>query len=147
MVIDLTPGPLKEWAIQTFGTNAKLFLTVAVLVAIALIAMVTAQFEDRKLGSIALGLAGVLGAAAVLSRTGARPVDVAPSLVGAAAGIAVLRLLVSDRLRFRGPGTGGGYRYRSRPPPVAGGAGLPGRRHAGRGHRDSAGPRRVVGCG
>ncbi|MFL0284327.1 molybdopterin-dependent oxidoreductase [Mycobacterium sp. SMC-21] len=103
VVIDLTPGPLKEWAIQTFGTNDKLFLTVAVLVAIALIAMVTAQFEDRKLGSIALALAGVLGAAAVLSRTGARPLDVAPSLVGAAAGIAVLRLLVSDRLGSAAP--------------------------------------------
>lgn len=97
VVIDLTPGPVKEWAIQTFGTNDKLFLTVAVLVVIAVIAMVTAQFEDRKLGSIALGLAGVLGGAAVLSRTGARPVDVIPSLVGAAAGIAVLRLLVSGR--------------------------------------------------
>lgn len=106
MVIDLTPGPVKEWAIQTFGTNDKLFLTVSVLVVIAVIAMVTAQFEDRKLGSIALGLAGVLGGAAVLSRTGARPVDVIPSLVGAAAGIAVLRLLVADRVRPPAPEPG-----------------------------------------
>jgi DMSO/TMAO reductase YedYZ molybdopterin-dependent catalytic subunit len=98
VVIDLTPGPVKEWAIQTFATNDKLFLTVAVLAVIAVVAMVAAQFEDRKLGSIALGLAGVLGGAAVLSRTGARPVDVIPSLAGAAAGIAVLRLLVSERL-------------------------------------------------
>ncbi len=103
VVIDQTPGPLKEWAIQTFGTNDKLFLTVAVILAIAVIAMVTAQFEDRKLGSIAIGLAGVLGGAAVLSRTGARPIDVVPSLVGAAAGIAVLRVLVSERLDPRVP--------------------------------------------
>ena len=34
-VIDLTPGPAKEWAIQTFGTNDKLFLSVMVLVVIA----------------------------------------------------------------------------------------------------------------
>ncbi|RUP28945.1 MULTISPECIES: molybdopterin-dependent oxidoreductase [Mycolicibacterium] len=106
VVIDLTPGPVKEWAIQTFGTNDKLFLTVSVLVVIAVIAMVTAQFEDRKLGSIALGLAGVLGGAAVLSRSGARPVDVIPSLVGAAAGIAVLRLLVADRVSRPAPETG-----------------------------------------
>ncbi|OBA78009.1 oxidoreductase [Mycolicibacterium mucogenicum] len=106
VVIDLTPGPVKEWAIQTFGTNDKLFLTVAVLVVIAVIAMVTAQFEDRKLGSIALGLAGVLGGAAVLSRTGARPVDVIPSLVGAAAGIAVLRLPFADRVRPPAPEPG-----------------------------------------
>ncbi|WP_071287152.1 molybdopterin-dependent oxidoreductase [Mycolicibacterium llatzerense] len=103
VVIDLTPGPVKEWAIQTFATNDKLFLTVAVILAIAVIAMVTAQFEDRKLGSIAIGLAGVLGGAAVLSRTGARPIDVVPSLVGAAAGIAVLRVLVSERLDPRVP--------------------------------------------
>ena len=37
-VIDLTPGPAKEWAIQTFGTADKLFLTVAVLVAVGLLA-------------------------------------------------------------------------------------------------------------
>ncbi|MDF2585094.1 MAG: oxidoreductase, partial [Mycobacterium sp.] len=30
-VIDLTPGPVKEWAIQTFGTSDKLFLSLAVL--------------------------------------------------------------------------------------------------------------------
>ena len=30
VVIDLTPGPVKEWAIQTFGTADKLFLSVAV---------------------------------------------------------------------------------------------------------------------
>ncbi len=105
VVIDLTPGPVKEWAIQTFATNDKLFLTVAVLVVIAVIAMATAQFEDRKIGSVALGLAGVLGSVAVLSRTGARPIDIVPSLVGAAAGIAVLRLLVSARLGPSAPAT------------------------------------------
>ncbi|MFL6087506.1 MAG: oxidoreductase, partial [Mycobacterium sp.] len=30
-VIDLTPGPVKEWTIQTFGTADKLFLTVLLL--------------------------------------------------------------------------------------------------------------------
>ncbi|MHA7664834.1 molybdopterin-dependent oxidoreductase [Mycolicibacterium sp. HS_4_1] len=105
VIIDLTPGPVKEWAIQTFATNDKLFLTVAVLVAIAVIAMATAQFEDRKVGSVALGLAGVLGSVAVMSRTGARPIDIVPSLVGAAAGIAVLRLLVSERLDPSTPAT------------------------------------------
>src|SRR6187431_14054 len=41
-VIDLTPGPVKEWAIQTFGTADKLFLTVAVVAVIVAIAAVTA---------------------------------------------------------------------------------------------------------
>ena len=30
-VIDLTPGPVKEWAIQTFGMADKLVLAVLVL--------------------------------------------------------------------------------------------------------------------
>ena len=33
-VIDLTPGPVKEWAIQTFGTADKLVLSLLVLAVI-----------------------------------------------------------------------------------------------------------------
>lgn len=105
-IIDLTPGPAKEWAIRNFGTGDKLFLSVSVVVVIAAIAMVTAQFEAKFVGSMTIGLAGVLGSAAVLSRDGARPVDVVPSLIGAVAGIAVLRLLVSGRLGARSTDTG-----------------------------------------
>src|SRR4029079_2252482 len=47
-VIDLTPGPVKEWAIQLFGTSDKLFLTVAVVVVIAALAAVTAARETRR---------------------------------------------------------------------------------------------------
>ena len=69
-VIDLTPGPVKEWAIQTFGTADKLFLAVAVVVVIAVIAALAASAEAprRPIGSIAIALAGLAGAAAVLSR-------------------------------------------------------------------------------
>ncbi|MDH6242839.1 molybdopterin-dependent oxidoreductase [Mycobacterium sp. OTB74] len=94
-VIDLTPGPVKEWAIQNFGTHDKLFLSVSVLAVIAVIAMVAAQFETKhvRIGSVAIGVAGILAAAAVLTRTGTHLVDVIPSLAGAAAGIIVLRRL------------------------------------------------------
>src|SRR6476646_7025869 len=47
-VIDLTPGPVKEWAIQAFGTADKLFLSIAVVAVIAGIAAVTAQYESRR---------------------------------------------------------------------------------------------------
>ncbi|MEZ0049094.1 DMSO/TMAO reductase YedYZ molybdopterin-dependent catalytic subunit [Mycobacterium sp. MAA66] len=107
-IIDLTPGPVKEWAIQNFGTNDKLFLSISVLVVIAVIATLTAQFEAVLAGSVAIGLAGVVAGAAVLTRSGARPVDVIPTLLGAVAGITVLRLLVSERLGRRAdasPGT------------------------------------------
>ena len=98
-VIDLTPGPVKEWAIQTFGTADKLFLSVLVLGVIALIAAVTARWETRRVpvGSAAIVVAGILGCAAVLSRAGATTVDIVPTVVGTACGVAVLRLLTSGR--------------------------------------------------
>ncbi len=98
-IIDLTPGPVKEWAIQTFGTADKLFLTVVVLGVIALIAALTAQWETRRVpvGSAAIVIAGIMGCAAVLSRAGAAAVDVVPTVVGTICGVAVLRLLTSGR--------------------------------------------------
>jgi DMSO/TMAO reductase YedYZ molybdopterin-dependent catalytic subunit len=98
-VIDLTPGPVKEWAIQTFATADKLALSVLVLAVIAMIAAVTATWETRRVpvGSAAIVVAGILGCAAVLSRAGATLADVVPTLVGTACGVAVLRLLTSGR--------------------------------------------------
>src|SRR5262245_64358766 len=98
-VIDLTPGPVKEWAIQTFGTADKVFLTIVVLGVIALIAAVTARWETRRVpvGSAAIVVAGILGCAAVLSRAGATTLDIVPTVVGTVCGVAVLRLLTSGR--------------------------------------------------
>ncbi|OBI84860.1 molybdopterin-dependent oxidoreductase [Mycobacterium sp. E740] len=98
-VIDLTPGPVKEWAIQSFGTTDKLVLSMLVLAVIAVLAAATAAFETKRLpiGSVAIGAAGVAGCAAVLSRAGSNLLDVVPTVVGTACGVAVLRLLVSGR--------------------------------------------------
>ncbi len=95
-VIDLTPGPVKEWAIQTFGTADKLFLTVAVVAVILVVAAVTAVLETtrRPVGSITIALAGLAGSAAVLSRTGANWTDVIPTVIGTACGIVALRRLL-----------------------------------------------------
>jgi len=94
-VIDLTPGPVKEFAIQTFGTADKLVLSVLVLIVIAAIAAMTATRETRRvpIGSAAIVLAGVAGCAAVLSRAGATAVDIVPTIVGTVCGVVVLRLL------------------------------------------------------
>ncbi len=99
-VIALTPGPLKEWAIQTFGTADKLFLSVAVVLVIAVIAAIAANAEAprRPVGSIVIGLAGLAGAVAVLSRPGAALTDTIPVVIGTVCGVAVLRLLTSGRL-------------------------------------------------
>lgn len=97
-VINLTPGPVKEWAIQTFGTADKLFLSVAVLAVVAGLAAVSAIWERSRLplGSIVIALSGVIGAAAVLAGTGARTFDVIPTFIGTVAGIVTLRRLTRD---------------------------------------------------
>jgi DMSO/TMAO reductase YedYZ molybdopterin-dependent catalytic subunit len=98
-VIELSPGWLKEWAIQTFGTADKLVLTIAVLAVIAVIAALTAQFEERRrpVGSAAIVIAGALACAAVLGQREASVTDIVPTLVGTVCGVAVLRLLTSGR--------------------------------------------------
>ena len=97
-VINLTPGPVKEWAIQTFGTSDKLFLTVMVLVVIAAAAAVSALWERSRIpvGSLAMILAGVAGCAAVLTRPGASIPDIIPTVAGVACAVAVLRLLTAQ---------------------------------------------------
>lgn len=99
-VVDLTPGPVKEWAIQTLGSLDKLFVSVVVLVVIATIAAIAGTLETRRrpLGSAMIVAAGVLGCIAVLSRQGATAHDVVPTVAGAACGVATLRLLTR---RFR----------------------------------------------
>lgn len=102
-VIQLTPGPVKEWAIQTFGTADKLVLSIAVLLVIAALAALAGILEGprRPVGSAMIVAAGALGCAAVLSRAGATAVDTVPTLAGIVCGVAALRLLVSRRLRER----------------------------------------------
>jgi len=86
VVVDLTPGPIKEWAIQTLGSLDKLFVAVVVLVVIATIAAIagTLETQRRPLGSAAIAAAGFLGCIAVLSRPGATALDTVPTVAGAA---------------------------------------------------------------
>lgn len=87
-VIQLTPGPVKEWAIQTFGTADKMVLSIAVLLVVAALAALAGILEGprRPLGSAMIVAAGAVGCAAVLSRAGATAVDVIPTLAGVVCG-------------------------------------------------------------
>jgi DMSO/TMAO reductase YedYZ molybdopterin-dependent catalytic subunit len=93
--VDLTPGPVKEWAIQTLGSLDKLFVSAVVLVVIAAIAAIagTLETQRRPLGSAMIVAAGILGCSAVLSREGATALDTIPTVAGAACGVTALRLL------------------------------------------------------
>jgi len=94
--IDLTPQPVKEFAISTFGANDKNALLVGILVVLAAFAAVIGILAVRRL---ALGLAGLavfacIGLAAALTRPNATAGYVVPTLVGAAAGAFALTRLV-----------------------------------------------------
>ncbi|WP_454790390.1 molybdopterin-dependent oxidoreductase [Mycolicibacterium lutetiense] len=95
-VVDLTPGPVKEWVIQALGSLDKLFLAVVVLAVIATTAAIAATYETRHrpIGSAIFVAAGLIACAAVLSRPGAATLDIVPTVVGTACGVVVLRLLV-----------------------------------------------------
>ncbi|MFJ6000918.1 molybdopterin-dependent oxidoreductase [Arthrobacter sp. NPDC092385] len=98
--IDFTPPWMKDFAIDTFGTNDKLALLIGMGITIAILAAVLGVVAYRRW---ALGVAGVLfmGAvilACVLTRAGASLPDAIPTVVGTAAGLLALRWLIA-RLR------------------------------------------------
>lgn len=87
-VIDLTPTPLKEWAIRQFGTADKTVLVGSVLVVVLLLAALAGVIAARRETPgllIVVGLAGVAGLLALL-RPSAGPLDVLPALVAAIVG-------------------------------------------------------------
>jgi DMSO/TMAO reductase YedYZ molybdopterin-dependent catalytic subunit len=116
-VVDLTPGPVKEWAIQTLGALDKFFVSVVVLVVIAAIAAIAGTLETQRLpfGSAVIVAAGILGCIAVLSREGATALDVVPTIAGAACGVTALRLVT--RRFWSGPGDPEGKADHDEPDP------------------------------
>ena len=93
--IDLTPVPVKDFAIQHFGSHDKMVLLAGIYIVLAFFAMLTGIAARRRL---AYGLAGLavfaaLGVTAEATRPVSGPADAIPTLVGVAAGAIVLRLL------------------------------------------------------
>ena len=94
--IDLAPPTVKNFAISTFGSNDKTALVTGILVLLAVFAGVigVAAFRRFSYGVAGLAVFTGIGLAAALSRPTAQPVDVLPSLAGAAAGLLTLTRLV-----------------------------------------------------
>jgi DMSO/TMAO reductase YedYZ molybdopterin-dependent catalytic subunit len=120
--IDLTPAPVKNFAISTFGTADKTALLGGILVVLALYAAVVGILAVRRLasGMWGLGLFAFLGLAAALTRPGSTAEYIWPTLAGAAAGAFALARLAGAAARLNA----------SRPPadtgPVAPGPVAPG---------------------
>jgi DMSO/TMAO reductase YedYZ molybdopterin-dependent catalytic subunit len=94
--IDLTPPPVKDFAISTFGSNDKTALVTGILVLLAVFAAVIGVAAVRRFryGVAGLAVFTAIGLAAALSRPTAGPADVLPSLVGGAAGLFAMWRLV-----------------------------------------------------
>jgi DMSO/TMAO reductase YedYZ molybdopterin-dependent catalytic subunit len=94
--IDLIPIPVKDFAIQHFGSHDKTVLLTGIYVVLALFAVVTGILAGRRAGYglAGLGVFAALGVVAVLTRPVSSPVDAVPTIVGVAAGALVMVLLV-----------------------------------------------------
>lgn len=87
--IDRTPPWLKDFAVSTFGTNDKRALLVSTVVVLALVCAAIGAVATRRMvpALVAFALVGVVGAAAVMTRPGAGPLDVLPTVLGTVAGL------------------------------------------------------------
>jgi DMSO/TMAO reductase YedYZ molybdopterin-dependent catalytic subunit len=96
-VITLTPEPVKHFAIRTFGENDKIALVLGTLIIIAVYALVIGvlALRSRRLGALGIAVFGLVGAVAAITRPAGGPLDVLPSIAGAAAGIVALLALTA----------------------------------------------------
>ena len=121
-VIDLTPTPVKEWAIKNFGTADKPILIGSVMLGVLLLAGIAGIVAARRLtvGLVMIvALAGLAGVLAML-RPSATPLDLLPSLVAALIGAVALWWL----LRLEESGSAEGAAGPSRRGVLLGAAGL-----------------------
>ncbi|MEM9515632.1 MAG: molybdopterin-dependent oxidoreductase [Actinomycetota bacterium] len=91
--IDRVPAWLKDWAIDTFGTNDKAVLVAGALIVILGLGVVVGLLAMRGARSAAYALTsaiGVVGAFAVLTRPDPTLVKLFPTIIGTAVSIAVL---------------------------------------------------------
>jgi DMSO/TMAO reductase YedYZ molybdopterin-dependent catalytic subunit len=94
--IDMTPIPVKDFAIVHFGSHDKTALISGIFVLLAIFAVVIGVLARRWLAAGLAGLTifGALGVSAALTRPTAAATDVLPTLIGVAAGMAALILLI-----------------------------------------------------
>ncbi|MYS07568.1 molybdopterin-binding oxidoreductase, partial [Streptomyces sp. SID6041] len=90
-VVDRTPAAVKEWAIRQFGESDKAVLQLGILLLLGALAAAVGllALRHRLLGAAAVGVFGLLGALAAVTRPDSESaLDAVPSLAGAAVGAA-----------------------------------------------------------
>jgi DMSO/TMAO reductase YedYZ molybdopterin-dependent catalytic subunit len=104
VAINLTPVPLKDFAIAHFGSNDKNVLLAGIVVQLAVFAAVIGIVAVRWLwvGLAGLALFGALGVAAIVTRSSASLSAVAPTLIGVGvAAVAMVFLIRAARMEPR----------------------------------------------
>ena len=98
-VIDLTPTPMKEWAIRTFGTADKPILVGSVLAGVLVLAAVAGLLARRRTryGAGLLVALVAVAAIAVVTRPEASVLDLVPSLVAAVGAVVALAWLAREQ--------------------------------------------------
>lgn len=93
--IDFTPAWMKNFAIDTFGTNDKLVLLLSMGVVVAVLAALAGLCARRIfcVGAAMVVAFAVVMVVCILTRAGAHPVDALPVMVGTLLGLAALRWL------------------------------------------------------
>ena len=93
--VDLTPAPLKEYAVAHFGENDKRFLIAGILAALAALALLAgiAALRRPAVGAALVAVFGAAGIAAALSQPESAPDWALPSAIGALLGIGALNAL------------------------------------------------------
>ncbi|MEV6767077.1 molybdopterin-dependent oxidoreductase [Nocardia sp. NPDC051030] len=101
-VVDHTPDSVRESVINTVGTNDKLLLFLSMGVAAVLLAALAGLIErvQRPLGSALFAAFGLIATLAALTRPHAAWTWAFPSIIGAVAGILVLRSLIQRIANF-----------------------------------------------
>jgi DMSO/TMAO reductase YedYZ molybdopterin-dependent catalytic subunit len=100
VAINLTPLPVKNWAIATFGVDDKNALLTGVFVVVFLYSIVVGVVAMRRLslGFTGLAIFAVLGIAAAVTRPNASGGYALPTVAGALAGaFALYRLVLAAR--------------------------------------------------
>jgi len=102
VVVDIVPGPVKQFATDVFYVYDKIALLIGTAVLLggfaALVGLVA--IRSLRLGLAGIAVFGVLGVAAALTRPGAGPAAAWPSLFGAGLAAGLLWLLIAGPLRI-----------------------------------------------
>jgi DMSO/TMAO reductase YedYZ molybdopterin-dependent catalytic subunit len=95
-VVDAVPPGVKDWAIAVFGTADKAALLVGIALVMALAAALAGALEYRKrfAGTTLIGLFGMVGLAAVLTRAQASANAAVLAVLTAVVAVLLLRFLV-----------------------------------------------------